>query len=927
MSANIIAARHPVGASGRFLRQRLLIGCALTVIALAASAAETDSNSAPVPARIFAQPDRIRYDGHCLTIDGQDTFIFSGAFHYFRCPKPLWRERFQKIKDAGFNAVETYVPWNWSEREQPAGLDDFSKIDLTDLKDWLKMAQDEFGLYTIIRPGPYICAEWDEGGFPRWLLNFKPEAPKRTHMWLRSDDPVYLAWCKHWYDAVCPVIAAEQITRKPKGGHGVILFQIENEYDGARGTADERVTHLHALYQDAKDNGIEVPVFTCWTHDIRGSQDPLLSQAFDCVNEYPSWNVTRVRSAVLETKLAQPSAPGMVPELQGGWFTSVGGSPNTLTAAQINAVTLMAYAGGATLTSYYMLYGGSNPEGFTSRGLISSYDYNAPIRESGGVGERYLAVKAIGNMLQKYGPELARADLIPSTVQDGGKGISFDVRRNPDGHTFVFCFNPDRKAPAKGNAVLKPEGGDAINFSYNLEPFGMKVLCLPENDWQPQAVAAPDRPAAPASVPITSALVRAEAGAKGWRPVGPNDSLSAQGVFDTRSVLYRARVSLTKPQADRLKTLNLLLYCDDRVVARVNGQMAPASQRGRRVFVDVAFRLRAGKNEIEVFYENPGQPDGSRTMEDLAGLQDGGLSPTADSGQRIENWRVKLADDNAAALCATEVDDSAWPQFQLTDSPQGAAGHILDGKDATAVFRASLDLPATPLPAGARLLFERIDEQGDIFINGQPAGRAIDQTQTYEIPGKFFKPGHNQIAVAVKSTGGAVRTPGNAGGLTLPVIFDADSPDEVPLNWEMAPQLGGVTGKWWQNQLSTSGWRVQGLGGSGTSPVDTNALAAWYRLEFELPAADPHVWVPWGLELKASGNGWIYLNGHSLGRYWEAGPQRKFFLPACWLNFGPGAKNNVTLCLRHTDRGPSLDTAEVTPYAEFAERRQVQLGN
>ena len=73
----------------------------------------------------FSHPDRIRYDGQCFTIEGKDTFIFSGAFHYFRCPKPLWQERFRKIKEAGFNAVETYVAWNWHEREMPAGLDDF----------------------------------------------------------------------------------------------------------------------------------------------------------------------------------------------------------------------------------------------------------------------------------------------------------------------------------------------------------------------------------------------------------------------------------------------------------------------------------------------------------------------------------------------------------------------------------------------------------------------------------------------------------------------------------------------------------------------------------------------------------------------------------------------------------------------------------
>ena len=160
---------------------------------------------------------------------------------------------------------------------------------------------------------------------------------------------------------------------------------------------------------------------------------------------------------------------------------------------------------------------------------------------------------------------------------DGGQGINFDVRRNPDGHTFVFCFNSNLLASARGNAVLKPENGEAINVNYDLEPFGMKVLCLPENEWQPREVACPVRPAAPAPVPITSALVRAEAGAKGWRQVRPGDSLSAQGIFDTRSVLYRARVSLTETQVARLKILNLLLLRNDHVVARVNGQLVTAT--------------------------------------------------------------------------------------------------------------------------------------------------------------------------------------------------------------------------------------------------------------------------------------------------------------------------------------------------------------
>src|SRR5579862_5669539 len=121
---------------------------------------------------VFPHPERIKYDAHCLQIEGRDTFVISGAFHYFRTPKELWRDRFQKIKDGGFNCVETYVPWNWHEREVPTSVEDFSRVDLRELDEWITMAE-EFGLYVIIRPGPYICSEWSGGGFPQWLVALK----------------------------------------------------------------------------------------------------------------------------------------------------------------------------------------------------------------------------------------------------------------------------------------------------------------------------------------------------------------------------------------------------------------------------------------------------------------------------------------------------------------------------------------------------------------------------------------------------------------------------------------------------------------------------------------------------------------------------------------------------------------------------------
>ena len=109
---------------------RPLIACMGISIACASIVAQTPSSTT----KQFPQPQIIRYDGHCLTIDGTDTFIRSAAFHYFRTPRELWRDRFQKIKDAGFNTVETYVPWNWHEREIPSSLSDFSKVDFSECR-------------------------------------------------------------------------------------------------------------------------------------------------------------------------------------------------------------------------------------------------------------------------------------------------------------------------------------------------------------------------------------------------------------------------------------------------------------------------------------------------------------------------------------------------------------------------------------------------------------------------------------------------------------------------------------------------------------------------------------------------------------------------------------------------------------------------
>ena len=120
----------------------------------------------------------------------------------------------------------------------------------------------------------------------------------------------------------------------------------------------------------------------------------------------------------------------------------------------------------------------------------------------------------------------------------------------------------------------------------------------------------------------------------------------------------------------------------------------------------------------------------------------------------------------------------------------------------------------------------------------------------------------------------------------------------LDLKWEFSQQSQGVAGQWWNGTLDDSAW-AKTTQGNLKSPLN------WYRMKFELPVAPAGEWIPWKLNLEAAGNGFVYLNGHRLGRWWEVGPQHDFFLPECWLQFGTDHLNIVTIEMRLNGRRKS----------------------
>ncbi len=361
----------------------------LSLLFLAAVSIQKDSTSELKPK--FDHPDIIRYNHNAFIIKGKETFIYSGSFHYFRSDSVQWTDILQKIKAAGFNTVETYVPWNF--HEQSEGKPDLGMLDkfLNDCR--------SAGLYVIIRPGPYICAEWDEGGFPGWL------AGKNIGFRTASSKDIY--WSGYWFNEVMPVIKRHLITN----GGTVILLQIENEYDHFGLPDSQKVMYLKSLYRDVAQNGIDVPVITCLTKQARDNTDPVFSQITDAVNGYPGWNIDAVLSRIEQVKKQEPDSPPIFTELQGGWFTAIGDKTvrhvNKYSGAQINALTKYVVAHGIKGLNYYMLYGGTNFGYRAGKGKTTSYDYTAPISECGGLWEKYYAVKLLGDLLRYSQPYLS----------------------------------------------------------------------------------------------------------------------------------------------------------------------------------------------------------------------------------------------------------------------------------------------------------------------------------------------------------------------------------------------------------------------------------------------------------------------------------------------------------------------------------------
>ncbi len=316
----------------------------------------------------------LTYKGTEFYLDGKPFQIISGAMHYFRIPREYWHDRLLKLKECGFNTVETYTCWNLHERRE--GEFDFSGN--LDIEAYIDEAS-ALGLNVILRPGPYICAEWELGGLPSWLLTYE-------NMPLRCYDEVFLSKVRRYYSELLQRIRP----RLAANGGNIFMLQIENEY----GSYGNDKKYMEAIVDIYRENEIDCLLFT--------SDGPTLTmlsggsmENYLCVGNFGSKPYENYETM----KAFRPDQPFMCGEYWCGWFDHWGEEHHVRPYEEIVSDVRDFMELGASF-NFYMFHGGTN-FGFMNGAnygekyepTVTSYDYNAPLNEAGDRTETYYQIR------------------------------------------------------------------------------------------------------------------------------------------------------------------------------------------------------------------------------------------------------------------------------------------------------------------------------------------------------------------------------------------------------------------------------------------------------------------------------------------------------------------------------------------------------
>jgi beta-galactosidase len=825
-----------------------------------------------------AASSSITYDGEGFIIHGKREFIASGSIHFPRVPRELWHDRLLKLKRAGFNTVQTYVFWNYNETRK-------DRIDFTtgahDLGAFLQEAQ-RVGLYATVRVGPYVCAEWDSGGYPVWLRNV-------PNLKVRTDNPAFLAAVDKYFDKLLPIVAAHQINR----GGNVILVQLENEDPQGWGTdASDKPYHAH-LRKKALELGIEVPYFFSGLHH---GTDPAGDSHWDGTYHMTPWYST-------ETWVR--------------WFDKYGASdPDSLADYTRHVWNIIADGGNGF--NLYMFLGGSNFDYFNDDSSGASYDYGTLIGEGGDLRNLYYGIKRAGMFATSF-PGILE-DSTDSTTTYGKFATGRDVpdkdpakvtssivpfaRTSPLG-TIVFVRNT-QKTP---ETATLPSGQTLNLDSLEVAPILINTTLAPGIRTKLGLA----RSLGLAMHGATSTwIVYGKSGEKGHLELdldqaGSFASGASASVFQVQSTdAKHPTIDITfsedAPQDLILtsggQTLRILAetpaWTDRTWFAGEPGMQEVIT--GPDYVGD--FAETAGKAQFTVArnFGNPALKEVTLYGEAAQARPIAITDPTPSddtTAPGLGTWQMA----RSVAPAAPDFADSTW---LAGDQPQqlGADG------DPTAYgwYRASFHSPT----GGPGQLTGEFRDHAIVFLNGKLAGRVA---------------GKNGLALDVKS------------GLNKLAVFVSHSGRPKAFNYVAQPIdtyeqkgiLGAVTVTVGTQTIGVTGWKLHGgisspqarkLTWEAPATADLGA-PTFFRNSFE--AKSPVASGPcpiYRLSTKGLTRGSVWLNGHNLGRYPLGLNIDGLYLPECWLK-------NGTNSLVIFDEEGHVPSADVRLWCEKAASREI----
>lgn len=854
----------------------------------------------------------VSYDDRSYFLDGRRVWLASGSIHYFRLPHQLWRDRLLKAKRSGLNCIETYVAWNFHEAHE--GKWDFNGD--KDLREFIIQAG-ELGLYVILRPGPYICAEWDFGGLPSWLMT-------KSGITYRTANAAYMHYLDKYMSKVLPLLVDLQVTR----GGNIILIQNENEYYTT--TLPDRLNYCQFITQLFRKAGFDIPVITC-----NNLTEPRIPETIECCNAYDG-----AVQFLKHLRTAQPDAPMLATEFWPGWFDYWGGQHSVRDAREVARKALEILGCGCQV-NYYVWHGGTN---FAFRGgqlvagesawQTTSYDYDAPLAEGGGLTEKYYLTKLVNMLADYFGQVLAQMRMegpgvtVHNSTQvlnlSGPSGRLAVITNNgrdeittatvslPDGKDMEISLLPLGAVAVPIMVKLTPD--HLLNYA-NLMPLGLfgednlvlhgpagweGRICINDREIR-HKVPDDDKPLMLEHSGQKIIIINSDLAQRTWEVNGslvlgpkfvgetiedimPADGMKQYSIISPDGQITNRKVksvSARRPAPPRLGAFERMCVCEEPISDKLEWDKLDRPRDLATLGIDQGYgwyRLvvdspRAARKHLflpdcedrALIYVNG----------DMVGVwgrgPDAVRKPIPVSFRKGQNVIVFLA-DNLGRVCVGHA----------LGRPKGIFGHVWEAESLRIgkfKVREGGDFSRRMVPRIMSHLLGELETMpmstAEVTFNLpkiHPIHLSFSDLNCHLIvicndrQAKFFPDsgGYGDVTLGKELKKGK-------NTLRLLLWGNVDPKDLEKIKLHLLTESISAGGRRWAGRK----WSVP----SGTGRVVGKGLPAWYRCRFKYnESAEP-------LFLRISGakKGQIYLNGHNVGRFWNIGPQEYYYLPEPWL--------------------------------------------